>query len=238
MLELREVYKHYHGEGEIVRAVDGVSLSVEPGELVALYGPSGSGKSTLLMIAGAILDPDRGRVYAHGRDITALSGRDTLLYRRREVGFIHQTFHLQPALSAADNAAVKLVADGMGPRAARRHVAGLFEELGIGNRATHRPSKLSGGERQRVAIARALANDPRIVLADEPTGNLDSHRGRQVLDLLRGLAHDRDLAVLLVTHDPEGAQVADRSLVLRDGQLEERLPGASETHVAVDVEVR
>lgn len=234
MLELRDVYKHYRSESEIVRAVDGVSLAVGRGELVALYGPSGSGKTTLLMLAGAVMPPDRGVVLAGGRDVTALSRRETLLYRRREVGFIYQTFHLQPGLSAVDNAAVKLVADGMGPRQARVQVATLMERLGLLRRANHQPSRLSGGERQRVAIARALANDPRIVLADEPTGDLDSERGRQILMLLSEFAQEREMAVLLVTHDPEAARIADRAFALRDGRLHERVPASLEAGLAVD----
>lgn len=238
VLELVDIYRHYRGESEVVRAVDGVSLTVAEGELVALFGPSGSGKSTLLMVAGAILAPDRGTVRARGRDITALSSREKLLYRRREVGFVYQMFHLQPALSAIDNAAVKLVADGAGPREARRRIAGLMERLGLGERASHVPSKLSGGERQRVAIARALANDPPIVLADEPTGNLDSRRGHELLCLLKDLTRERNLTVLLVTHDPEAARIADRSLVLRDGQLSEYVPESFGPRVAADAEVR
>lgn len=237
MLELRELHKHYRSATEVIRAVDGVSLTVDRGEFLALYGPSGSGKTTLLLLVGAIMRPDRGQIFYEGRDITRQSEREATLYRRRDVGFVFQTFHLQPGLSAIGNAAVKLVADGVPPRQARRRTMPLLERLGLGERIDHPPARLSGGERQRVAIARALANDPRIVLADEPTGNLDSRRGRQVLGLLSEIAHERRIAVVLVTHDPEAADIADRALVLHDGRLSERTPGPLRAEPAADAEV-
>jgi len=219
MLELRAVRKHFAAPGgEVVRAVDGVSLTIERGELVALYGPSGSGKSTLLKIVAALLAPDAGNVIVDGREITALGKRDASDYRRCEVGFVRQTPSLVPGASALDNAAFKLLGD-MSRREARREVRPLLVRLGLGERLRHRPEQLSGGEQQRVLIARALSNTPAILLADEPTGNLDSRRSRDVLELLRELTHEHQVAALLVTHDPQAAAFADRALELRDGEL-------------------
>lgn len=219
MLELREVRKHFSTPGgEIVRAVDGVSLAIERGELVALYGPSGSGKTTLLNIVSALLRPDAGSVSVDGREISSLSKGDAADFRLREVGFIQQTPTFVDGASALDNAALKLLAD-MPRRAARQRVEPLLAELGLGERLRHRARQLSGGERQRVLIARALSIDPSIVLADEPTGNLDSRRSREVLQLLRDLCHGRGVATLLVTHDAQAANYADRALELSDGQL-------------------
>lgn len=219
MLELREVTKHYPSPGgEIVRAVDGVSLTIERGELVALYGPSGSGKSTLLQIVAALTPPDSGSVWVGEREITALDKRRAADYRLHEVGFVRQTPSFVPGASALDNAALKLLGD-MPRRAARRQVEPLLARLGLAERLKHRPDQLSGGEQQRVLIARALSTEPAILLADEPTGNLDSRRSRDVLELLRELCHERRVAALLVTHDAHAADYADRALELSDGRL-------------------
>jgi ABC-type lipoprotein export system ATPase subunit len=218
-LELRDVVKHYRGAGETVRAVDGVTLAVAPGEVVALYGPSGSGKTTLLLLAAGLVAPDAGAIHFGGRDVGALSDEQAAVYQRREVGFISQSFDLLAGVPAVDNAAVKLLADRVPLAAARREATPWLERVGLGHRLHHMPTQLSGGERQRVAIARALANGPRLVLADEPTGNLDTRRGEEVLELLLDMSRERDVAVVLVTHDPQAAEVADRMLTLRDGQL-------------------
>jgi putative ABC transport system ATP-binding protein len=227
VLELRELVKDYAaGDGSVVRAVDGVSLSVASGELVALYGPSGSGKTTLLMMCAGVLEPDRGEVLVAGREVTRLSGRDVASYRMNELGFIRQSLELIPGASALDNAALKLMGKQMSPRKARRAVAPLLERLGLGGRLTQRADRLSMGERQRVMIARALSADPQLVLADEPTGSLDSERGGEVLKMLSELCRERGMAVLLVTHDPEAAAYADRVQTLRDGELMDgRAPG-------------
>jgi len=220
VLELRELVKQYPaGDGGVVRAVDGVSLSVGSGELVALYGPSGSGKTTLLMMCAGVLEPDRGEVLVAGREISGLSAGDAARYRMHELGFIRQSLELIPGASALDNAALKLVGKRMSPRKARRTVAPLLEGLGLGGRLEQRADRLSMGERQRVMIARALSAGPTLVLADEPTGSLDSERGGEVLGLLSDLCRDREMAVLLVTHDPEAAGYADRVQTLRDGEL-------------------
>jgi len=219
MIELRDVRKHFRAPGgELVRAVDGLSLTIARGELVALYGPSGSGKTTLLKIVAALLRPDGGSVAVDGREITRLSKGEAADYRLRQVGFIRQTPSFVPGASAADNAALKLLA-GMSRREARRRVEPILARLGLGERLKHRAQQLSGGEQQRVLIARALSVDPAIVLADEPTGNLDSRRSRDVLELLRDVCHERDVATLLVTHDVQAAAYADRALELHDGQL-------------------
>jgi putative ABC transport system ATP-binding protein len=220
MLELRELVKHYSvGEEETVKAVDGISMSVATGELVALYGPSGSGKTTLLMLIAALLRPDRGQVLVDGRDISALSEQDGARYRLRELGFVRQSLNLIPGVSALDNAALKLLGTDIGAREAHRRVSPLLEQLGLGKRLRHRPDQLSMGERQRVMIARALSTEPQLMLADEPTGSLDSRRSREVLELLTGICRERAVAVLLVTHDPQAAAFADRVHELHDGRL-------------------
>jgi putative ABC transport system ATP-binding protein len=218
-LELHRVVKHYHSGSEIVRAVDDLSFTVTGGELVALYGPSGSGKTTLLMLAVGLLAPDSGRVCFDGRDIGGLSERESARYRRRDVGFIFQSFHLSGGASALDNVTTKLTSDGMTLREARRRARPWLDRVGLADRVDHMPGELSMGERQRVAIARALANWPTLLLADEPTGNLDSRRTREVLALLRDLCHERRIPGLLVTHDSEAVAFADRVHTLRDGRL-------------------
>jgi putative ABC transport system ATP-binding protein len=219
MLEFRDVVKHFRSGETVVRAVDGVSLTVAAGELVALYGPSGSGKTTMLLLAAGLDVPDSGSVLFDGRPLAAQTPREATRYRRSELGFIWQQFHLAPGMSALDNAAVKLVAEGMGRRAARRRAAPWLDRVGLGDRARHPPDRLSTGQRQRVAIARALANGPRLVLADEPTGSLDTALGRDVLAMLAEITHSEGVATVLVTHDPQAAAFADRVHTLRDGVL-------------------
>jgi putative ABC transport system ATP-binding protein len=219
MLELRDLVKHYHTAGEeTVRAVDGVSLSVSRGEMVALYGPSGSGKTTLLLMVAALLAPTSGKVLVNGRDISSLSEREASHFRLREMGFVRQNFDLLPGVTAIDNAVLKLL-KGTPWKEAHRRVQPLLERLGLGERLTHRSETLSMGERQRVMIARALSTEPKLLLADEPTGSLDTQRGREVLELLTGLCVERGVAILLVSHDPQAAAYADRVLALRDGKL-------------------
>ncbi len=231
-LELRDVVKHYPGGGETVRAVDGVSITVSPGELVAMYGPSGSGKTTLLLLAAALIAPEAGSVLFDGKDVSHLSEREGARYRLRDVGFVFQSFHLMPNTSALDNATIKLTAEGRRLSEARRQARPWLERLGLGTRSEHTPERLSMGERQRVAIARALVNEPRLLLADEPTGNLDSRRGRETLELLRDICHERQIPGLLVTHDPDARELMDRTYTLRDGHLTESAD-ALEPSVAV-----
>jgi putative ABC transport system ATP-binding protein len=218
-LQLCEVVKHYRSVGETVRAVDGVSLTVSPGELVALYGPSGSGKTTLLLLAAGLLTPDAGSVLFDGRDVARLSASESSAYRLRDVGLVFQSFHLIAGASALENAAIKLLADGFSLRDAKRAALPWLERVGLGARAAHTPAGLSMGERQRVAIARALVNEPRLLLTDEPTGNLDSKRSREILELLRDICHERQIPGLLVTHDPQAGTFASSVHTLRDGLL-------------------
>jgi putative ABC transport system ATP-binding protein len=222
MLELRDLVKHYpSAAGETVRAVDGLSLSVAPGETVALYGPSGSGKSTLLLMVAMLLRPTAGTILIGGRDTSSLSDREASAFRLCELGFIRQSFDLLPGVSVLDNATLKLLGSRTW-RQARREVAPLLESLGLGDRLGHRAETLSMGERQRVMIARALSTGPRLLLADEPTGSLDTQRGREVFELLRALCREREVAAVIVSHDPTAAEYADRVLALRDGRLFER----------------
>ncbi len=219
MLELRDLVKHYPAVGgELVRAVDGVSLKVAPGETVALYGPSGSGKTTLLLMIAMLLEPTAGTILIGDRDVSLLSEREASRFRLSELGFIRQNFDLLPGVSAIDNAILKLLKTRRW-RQAQREITPLLEQLGLGTRMRHRAETLSMGERQRVMIARALSTDPRLLLADEPTGSLDTQRGREVLELLRGLCRERQIAAVLVSHDPMAALYADRVLALRDGTL-------------------
>jgi putative ABC transport system ATP-binding protein len=218
-LELHDVVKHYRGGEEIVRAADGVSLRIEQGEIVALYGPSGSGKTTLLLLAAGLLVPDAGRVTFAGRDVP--TGAERARYLRDDVSIVFQATHLTPAATALDNAALKLLANGLSLAQARRRARPWLDRVGLSGRADHRPGQLSRGEQQRVAIARALVSEPRLLLTDEPSANLDSVRGRETFGLLRDVAHERDVPVLVVTHDPLAVELVDRTHTLRDGRLVE-----------------
>jgi len=226
VLELEQVVKHYRGAGEEVHAIDGVSLIVSPGEMLALHGPSGSGKTTLLKLAATLLAPERGTVRFNGVELSSFSEDDASDYLLRDVGFVYQNFRLMPRVSALENASIKLLLGGVGRREARAQALQWLERLGLADRAEWTPEQLSGGERQRVAIARALSGDPPLILADEPTGNLDSARSREIVALLAEIAHERGAGVLLVTHDTEAATLADRSLTLRDGELHTTEVGA------------
>lgn len=225
MLDVRELVKHYPaGGGEVVRALDGCSLTIERGELVALYGPSGSGKTTLMTVIAALLAPDSGSVRVDGREITTLGSRDRARYRRLQLGYVSQSLDLMPGVPAIDNAALKLFDTRIGVRASHKQITPLMERLGLGERLRHRPEQLSIGERQRVLIARALSTNPGLVLADEPTGSLDTVRSREVLTLLTEICREQDTAMLLVTHDPQAAAFATRLHTLRDGRLADHEP--------------
>jgi putative ABC transport system ATP-binding protein len=228
LLELDCLVKQYAVPGgEIVGAVDGVSLSVKPGEMLALYGPSGSGKTTLLLMVATLLEPTSGTVSIAGRDLSSLSEREASHFRLSQLGFIRQNFDLLPGVTAIDNAVLKLLKN-MRWREAHRQITPLLERLGLGERLRHRAETLSMGEKQRVMIARALSTEPSLLLADEPTGSLDSQRSREVLGLLRELCRERNVAIVLVSHDPLAAGYADRVFALRDGRLSgyqpDRLP--------------
>jgi putative ABC transport system ATP-binding protein len=219
VLQLEDVVKHYRGGGEEVRAVDGLALQVRAGEMVAIHGPSGSGKTTLLMMVAALLQPDSGIIRYDGRDLASLSEKQISEYQLREIGFIYQRFKLMPTVTALENAARKLLIGGVRMREARARVKPWLERVGLGDRLDSTVSEMSGGERQRVAIVRVLACEPRLILADEPTGNLDSARGREIVHLLGTIARERQAAVILVTHDLSVLDLADRSYALRDGRL-------------------
>ncbi|MGN6373111.1 MAG: ABC transporter ATP-binding protein [Solirubrobacteraceae bacterium] len=218
-LELRNLVKHYHGGGEVIRAVDGVSLVLTPGQLLALYGPSGSGKTTLLLLSAGLLEPDSGQVLFEGQDISGYSARRRAEFLRGDVGIVFQSFHLMGGATALNNAALKLLNNGLSARQARTRARPWLDRVGLIGRHDHRPHQLSMGERQRVAIARALANNPQVLLADEPTGNLDSRRSREILVLLRDICHEREIPGLIVTHDPQAAELVDQACTLQDGIL-------------------
>jgi putative ABC transport system ATP-binding protein len=221
MLELEHARKHYASPGAVIHAVDGVCINVGAGEVVAIYGPSGSGKTTLLLLAGGLLRADAGCVRFEGRDLATLSRHEILSYRRTMLGFVFQSFNLIAGLTAAENVAIPLLLQGLDHRRAHQRALQALEEVDLALRAGHVPTRLSGGEQQRVAIARALVGDPRLVLADEPTGNLDSETGHGVLDLLSTLSRARGAATILVTHDAGVAPYADRVIGMRDGRLTE-----------------
>jgi putative ABC transport system ATP-binding protein len=219
MLELERVSKRYETISERIHAADDVSMSVGAREFVAILGPSGSGKTTLLLLAAGLLRADSGNVRFEGRDLGTLAKRNLLAYRRTKLGFVFQGFNLSSGLTAEENVAIPLLLRGMAHREAHKRALASLEDVGLGRRAGHVPKELSGGEQQRVAIARALVGEPKLVLADEPTGNLDSETGDRVLDLLGALGRERGAAVLLVTHDARAAARAGRELVMRDGVL-------------------
>ncbi|MHB1538058.1 MAG: ABC transporter ATP-binding protein [Solirubrobacteraceae bacterium] len=225
VLELEHVSKDYAGPGEVVHALRGASLSVHERELVALYGPSGSGKSTLLLLAAGLLRADAGSVRFDGRELSRMSRSEALSYRRVHLGFVFQSFNLAAGLSAEENVAIALLTRGVDRRQALARARALLEHVGLGPRLRHSPEQLAGGEQQRVAIARALVGEPRLILADEPTGNLDGEAGRAVLELLGSLPRARGAAVVLVTHDARAASVADRVLELMDGHVAESRAG-------------
>jgi len=217
--ELRGVAKSFRSGAAQVHAVRDVDLTIEEGEFVALAGPSGSGKTTLLQLLGALDRPTKGEVHFEGRDLGELRDAELTRLRLGEIGFVFQQFNLIPTLTAAQNVEAALAPRPLGSSERRERVRSLLELVALGPRAEHLPSQLSGGEQQRVAIARALANEPRVLLADEPTGNLDSTTGAEIVELLRSLARDRGQTVVLITHDPEVAAGAPRVLRMHDGRL-------------------
>ena len=217
MIALADVHKVFRqGETE-VRALAGVSLDIAAGEFVAVRGPSGSGKSTLLHLIGGLDLPSGGEIRIDGALLSDLSDDELTIFRRRKIGVVFQFFNLLPTLSAEENVALPLLLDGIRSRAARSRAAAALERVGLAHRGRHRPDQLSGGEMQRAAVARALVIEPRLILADEPTGNLDTATGEQVLSLIRAANAERGCTVVLVTHDPRAAAYGTRTVTLKDG---------------------
>ncbi|ROO90340.1 putative ABC transport system ATP-binding protein [Actinocorallia herbida] len=219
-LEAVDVTRTYELDGVSVQALKGVSLRIDQGEYAAILGPSGSGKSTLMHLLGALDRPSSGTLRVAGRDVAGLSPDELAELRNAHIGFVFQSFHLLARTSALDNVGLPLAYRGV-PKAERRErAAAALETVGLGHRLGHRPNQLSGGEQQRVAIARALVGGPRLVLADEPTGNLDTRTGHEVMDLLERLNAETGAAVVLVTHEPDVAERAPRRVHVRDGLIE------------------
>jgi len=218
VLQLDRVGKTYQRGDEQVRVLVDVDFTLDAGEFVVVTGPSGAGKSTLLHIAGGLDAPDTGTVAVAGQDVWAMSASARAAFRRRNLGFVFQFFNLVPMLTAVENVSLPLVLDGMPTRSADARAKELLQRVGLGDRARHRPAELSGGQMQRVAVARALVARPSIILADEPTGNLDSHSSTEVLDLLRSLSEEHGTAVVMVTHDQAAARYGSRELHLVDGR--------------------
>ncbi len=234
IVETENLTKIY-GSGEAqVNALDGVSIHVDTGEFVAVMGPSGCGKSTLLHLIGGLDRPSSGVVKIEGQDLSSLNDDDLTDLRREHIGFIFQFFNLIPTLSALDNTALPLVLGGTKPADAQVKAAEWLEKLEVADRSTHRPEELSGGQRQRVAIARSLVTDPTLILADEPTGNLDSKAAQEFAVLLRETVDRWERSILLVTHDPRISSFADRILQMEDGRITEEIHNNRESPVMED----
>jgi len=225
ILATQELGKQYQMGEVAVDALRGVDLRVRPGEFVAIMGPSGSGKSTLLHLMGGLDTPSDGEVILAGRRLAQMNDDEVTIIRRRQVGFVFQFYNLLPTLTAAENVALPLLIDGKRLQDYAARVDELLELVGLAGRKDHKPDQLSGGEQQRVAIARALVTEPDIVLADEPTGNLDSKSGKEVLGLLRRACDEKKQTVVMVTHDPYAASYANRVVFLRDGRMVRELKG-------------
>jgi len=220
VVELRNVWKVY-GDGEVkVEALRGVNLKISEGEFIAIMGPSGSGKSTLLNMIGCLDKPTRGKVLIDGVDVSKLDERELAKIRSEKIGFIFQLFNLSPNLTALENVYLAMLFKGVSRKEGLKRAEELLEIVGMKRRMNHYPNQLSGGEMQRVAIARALANNPKIILADEPTGNLDSKSGREVMKVLEGLNKKLGTTLIVVTHDPEVAKFAEKIFIIKDGKIE------------------
>jgi putative ABC transport system ATP-binding protein len=231
-VEVRDLVKVFGEGGAAVRALDGADLVVDRGEMVAIMGPSGSGKSTLLHIVGALETPTSGTVAVGGHRYDGADDKTLTRLRRDHIGFVFQFFNLLSSLSAEENVLLPALIARRADAAMRRHAHELLELVGLGARASHTPGELSGGQQQRVSIARALLLEPELVLADEPTGNLDTRSGREVLAVLRRLSRAEGHTILMVTHDPSAAAVADRVVFLRDGRVAGEVPGGSTRRVS------
>src|SRR5215212_5561336 len=229
LVELRNVSKIYHLGGEEIRALDDVSLDIDGGEFISIIGPSGSGKSTLMHILGCLDSPSKGTISMDGKFIHDSSAKELARVRNQKIGFVFQFFNLLPKLNVLQNVELPMIYSGVSSRERKERAMNALSLVDLANRSKHRPMQLSGGQQQRVAIARALVNEPKIVFADEPTGNLDSHTGEAILALFRTLS-EQGRTIALVTHDPEIAAVTPRRIEIRDGkianQLDPKLSGA------------
>ena len=219
VLELKNVERHYRSGERALHVLRGVDLELRAGEMTGLIGPSGSGKSTLLHVAGLLEQPDSGQVFFNGKDALKMTDRDRTVVRRLQIGFVYQFHHLLPELNAVDNVAAPLMINGMSRAKARKRGTELLRQMGLNERDHHRPGQLSGGEQQRVAIARSLANKPKVLLADEPTGNLDPNTSMVVFQNLFDIAKQEGVAVLVATHNVELTTYMDRTLALHEGRL-------------------
>lgn len=219
MIAARNVIKKYRMGNQIVSALSGVDLEVEPGEIVVVLGTSGSGKTTLLNIAAGLERPTKGELFIDKYKLNQLSERQMTLLRRRYIGFIFQLYNLVPSLTALENAVMPLVFEGVSPKEREKRGKTFLKQLGLGDRLLHRPGELSGGQRQRVAIARALINNPRVIFADEPTGNLDTRTTKEILALLLNIIRENGQTMLMVTHDTEVATYGDRVVEMVDGYI-------------------
>jgi len=220
IIQLEELARHYEMGGVTVKALDGVDMEIGRGEYVSIVGPSGSGKTTLFNMVGGLDRPTNGRVYIDGVDISKLDAYELAWLRCRKIGYIFQTFNLIPVLTAIENVALPTVFAGLPRDEGLEKAAKLLSSVGLGERLDHRPTELSAGQQQRVAIARAMANDPAIILADEPTGNLDLTTGKEIIELLHNLNRDQNMTLIAATHDLKMIEASDRVIWMRDGQIE------------------
>ena len=232
VLEAKDLQKQYKLGQHIVHALVGVNFQVEKGEFVAIMGPSGSGKSTLLHLLGGLDSPSEGNITLAEQSLAKLSEHKATLVRRHNVGFVFQFFNLLPTLTAEENVLLPIIIDGKNPRKYEEQLTNILELVGLLDRRTHKPDQLSGGEQQRVAIARALISEPAILLADEPTGNLDTKTGTAIMELLRRSCSELNQTVIVVTHDPKAAAYANRIIFLRDGDIVEELHPDDEQSLA------
>jgi putative ABC transport system ATP-binding protein len=218
LMQLRRICRNYEVGDQVVHALDNVDLDIDAGEYVSIMGPSGSGKSTLLNILGLLDRPSSGVYRLHGEDVASLDDNALAQHRQEQIGFVFQFFHLIPRLTAIENVELPMILAGIGPRARRERAQAVLESVGLGPRTHHRPDQLSGGERQRVAIGRAIVMRPAVLLADEPTGNLDSKSGAEIVEIVEQLNRE-GIALIVVTHDIEVGRRARRHLTMRDGKV-------------------
>lgn len=220
MIKINNVFKLYQMGREKVAALNGVNAAIGKGEFVAIVGPSGSGKSTLMHLIGGLDRPTQGQIIVDSEDISRLKDADMARYRNKKIGFVFQSFNLEPSYTALENVMMPLMFSGVPEKKRRELAEQALALVGLDKRGRHKPTELSGGERQRVSLARAIVNNPGILLADEPTGNLDSKTGREIMTLLRSFAKDKGYTVVMVTHNPDDAKAADRAIRIRDGMIE------------------